>query len=340
MTKQKATPARKPGPKGTPKPKVPTQAPSPYDFKAPDVDKDLYEEPVRSYPAAIWMAKFGGDEDESRPWVIDQDRVSAMPVPFWSEQQFRFGGAQPGAENTDVYLTQIMRCVPLGVRKRQVVEVTNPTTNKVESTHYYPIFTPADQRVQGRLSFHYQVLIHLQGLPLDELVVIGLRGLTRTLSWQHDGQRYDGFPVGVEDTLQKYAADASKVVGGEMPMWCAWWVDLRGAYADNKPYYMPVGPQGDTWVQPFMADMRTSKEPRLETGVYTEDGYLAMDQNALPWTRYVGEDMFNSFQDIRRETVNPWIAEWAEASIQEATGNEYEAAGDEPLGVEEDPIPF
>lgn len=327
MTKQKTVPAKK----------APAKAGSnPFDFQAPVVDKALYGQHRESYAAAIWLSKYSGDDVNPRPWVIDRENVSAMPSPFWREESIKFG-SEPGEPFTEVYMAEVLRAVPLGARKRQIVE------DQYGKLHNYPIYTKPELRVQGKLLFHYQVLVSLPGLPYDELIVLGLRGLTRTLSWQHDGKRYPDFPEGAENLIMKYAADASKVVGGEMPTWCAWWVDLRGIYANDAPYYTQVGPGEGTYVQPFGADLRTSNEKR-EGSVYNDDGSLKLDSEGMPWTRYVGPELFEQYQEIYRNTVVDWIAEWSVEGMTDDDGNEgtlYNGAyGDAPIGTEEDEIPF
>ena len=335
MTKKAPTP-RKPGPK--PGPKKQQQAePNRFDFEAPEVDQELYGEQRAAYPSAIWMSKYAGDNDQSRPWVIDIENVSRMPSPYWREEKVKFGD-NPNEPFTPVYMTELMRCVPLGVRKRQIV------TTDDKRDHYYHIYTPRADRVDGKLSFHYQVMVSLSGLPYDELVVLGLRGFTRTISWQHDGNRYSDFPVGVEDQLQDYADEASKVVGGEMPIWCAWWTDLRGVYRDNAPYFINVGPNDEVWVQPFGVDLRTSQEPR-DGSPYNDDFSLKVDDQGLPFTRYVGGEMFQKYQELYREIVGPWIAEWSREGMAAATpvasNGGYNQGGSEPIGDDNDEdIPF
>jgi hypothetical protein len=338
MTKKASTPRKKSGPKPGSKP-TPPVAPNPFEFEAPTVDDALYGEQRAAFPAAIWMSKYAGDNEQSRPWVIDMENISRMPSPYWREEKVRFGD-NPNDPFTPVYMTELMRCVPLGVRKRQIVTADDGRD------HYYYIYTSRNDRVPGKLSFHYQVMVSLSGLPYDELVVLGLRGLTRTLSWQHDGKRYSDFPVGVEDQLQDYADEASKVVGGEMPIWCAWWTDLRGVYRDNAPYYISVGPNDETWVQPFGVDLRTSQEPR-NGSPYNDDHSLKIDDQGLPYTRYVGGEMFQKYQEIYRDIVGPWIAEWSQEGMANATpitanggNNEYNQGGNNPIGDEEDEIPF
>lgn len=323
-------------------PKVATP-PNPFGFEAPKVDSSLYTQKRESYPSAIWLSRFDGDADVSRPWVIDIEDLSAMPEPFWRPEMIRFGN-DPNEPETPVFMTEVLRAVPLGARKRQIVE------DAAGVKHYYHIYTGPNNRAEGRLTFHYQVLVSLPGLPYNELVVLGLRGLTKTLSWQHDGRRYDGFPVGVENKLLKYSDDAKKAVGGEMPMFCSWWVDMRGAYSDNKPHYISVGPDGTTFVQPFTADLRTSNAPHTGSK-YNKDGSLVLDEQGLPFTRYVGPELFEKYQELRRDIIIDWEKEWAAGEIEETPtrdegtdGNGSPAYnGAPPVGTEETPnsdIPF
>lgn len=313
------------------------QASNPFDFQAPEVDEALYGEQRVTYPAAIWMSRYDGDDEQSRPWVIDRENVSVMPQPYWREEQVRFGDS-PNEPFTPVYMTEVLRGVPLGVRKRQIVSGDDG------NTYHYHIFTKRTERQPGKLTFHYQVMMSLTGLPYDELVVLGLRGYTRTMSWQHDGKRNSDFPVGVENKLQEYAGEASKAVGGQMPIWCTWMVDLRGVHYQGAPYYVSVGPNEETWVQPFGVDLRTSSEPR-DGSAYDEDGSIKIDKHGLPFTRYVGNEMFGKYQQLYKDTVADWIAEWSQANmasgpVTSGDGNHDDEYGDVPVGTEEDEIPF
>jgi len=301
-------------------------------FVKPDVDESLIEKKRMSFASAIWLAKWGGtDKNETKKWVIDREDLSQMPdLPgFWTEEKIRFGG-DPNTPETPVYSAEGLRCVAIEERERQIVTVGEGPRRK---EHYYHIFTPADMRVAGKLSFHYQVLVSLTGLPYDELIVLGLRGMNRTLSWKNDRSRYDNYPLGVKNKVEKYISETPKGYN-EMPLFCSWIMDLRGVFKDGKPFYIPVGPNKETYVQPFTVDMRTGIE-------------------GTPDIRYVGNEMYDKLEDLRRDVGKPWRKQWTDlAKGENVDANETESinnndqpkptySGAPPIGTQEDDeIPF
>jgi len=305
----------------TPKPPQ-AKKDSQWAFDMPDVDRTLIQEERESYPSAVWHSQYTGDPAESKFWTIDRESLSTMPGPagFWSETTVRFG-SDPTAAATPVYQTTVLRGVPIAVRKRQIITVGK---GQGAREHYYPIYTPRDKRVEGdSFAFHYQVLMSLDGLPYDELVVLGLRGFTKTVSWSHDGKRYSDFPTGVEQRLQAYVDNAPDPYNS-LPLFYTWIVDLRGHYTDGSPTYIGVGPGGSTFVQPFSLDMNTGGK-----------GY--------PDTRFVGGELFKLYQELYKEVGMPWAKAWdsfsGDEAESEAEGAKYN--GNDPIGTEEDSeIPF
>ena len=313
MTSKKAT---------TPKPTTPKPAPkknNAFDFDMPDVDSSLLTEKRESYPSAVWHSQYTGDPKESRFWTIDREALSNIPGPagFWKEDAVRFGN-DPNDLPTPVLKAEVMRCVPIAERARQIVTVGKGYGAR---EHYYGLYTPRDKRIQGdSFSFHYQVLVSLDGLPPDELVVLGLRGFTKTVSWNHDGKRYSDFPVGVKQRLQAYIDNAPDPYNS-LPLFYTWIIDLRGHYTDGEPTYIGVGPGGQTFVQPFSVDMNTGGK-----------GY--------PDTRFVGGEMFQMYQEMYRDIGQPWEKEWDSFEGDDSTSGNgaptYNRA--EPVGDEEDEV--
>lgn len=311
MTKAKTTP------KATPKPPV-VKKNDAFDFEMPDVDQSLLTEKRESYPSAVWHSQYTGNPKESKFWTIDREALSAMPGPsgFWTEDKIRFGN-DPNSLPTPVFKTEVMRCVPIAKRARQIITVGKGSSAR---EHYYSLYTPRDKRIQGDgFSFHYQILTSLAGLPPDELVVLGLRGFTKTVSWSHDGKRYSDFPVGVEQRLQAYIDNAPDPYNS-LPMFYTWVIDLRGHYTEGEPTYIGVGPGGETFVQPFSVDMSTGGK-----------GY--------PKTRFVGGEMFKIYEELYRAIGAPWAKEWDSFSGDDSTGQTEAVAppnGADPIGDEED----
>lgn len=294
----------------------PKQQADEFGFTRPDVDESIMDKEQTFYPSIIWMSKFDpATKGQSRPWVVDIENLSRMPEPYWKEGMVQFG-QDPNEPPTPVYMTEVMRVCPLGIRMRQIV------TDNMKNLHYYPIYTEPANRVKGRIQLHYQVQVVLPGLPTNEIAVLALKGMTRTLSWRHNGKYDTQFPIGVQNELLEYSKAAGKAVGGAMPMWAAWWIELRGVYRDNKPYFVAVGPNNDTYVQPFSVDLRTGEE-------------------GMPNTRYVGEELYYKFQGLRRDITLDWIAEWSDEKMKQTASEPNAGSFDATANTEEDSeIPF
>lgn len=289
---------------------------SEFDFDLPkdSVDDDLYQPEQQSYPALSWHGQATqAAEPTGGFWAIEVDRVAAIqedggPRPYFSVKPMRYG-KDPTNEPVDSYVTQCLRCCPVAVRERGII------TDEYGRYHYYPKRHPRDQRVPGKYTSHIQVMVLVPGLT--EPVVLGLKGKTKTVSWDNNkGGRYSvsEFPEGVWQRLTAYAKRASEQQGRDLPPLCMWWIDLVPVHMDGEPYYLDVG--RGTYMNPFNVDLRTG--------------------NGFPETRFVGVDMLLHAQEVRRSIGLDWVAQWQE--VQEAQGN---GNGDGPLPTDvDDEIPF
>mgnify|MGYP001231151698 CR=1 FL=1 len=247
------------------------------------VDDNLYQAERKDYPGITWHGKGAG----SGFFTIEKDSIPGQrPMPYWTETMHRFG-SNPNNPETPVWRTERLRAVPIAVRKRGAVEDSRGTT------HYYPLYTRKEDRVSGRWSSHYQVMLVIPGL--NDLMVLGLWGYAKTKSWDNN-KTDDGFPFGVEVKLKEYANRASHQTGMRIPWLCAWEIDLVPAYKDGRPYFVNVG--NDTHMIPFTVDMRTAADDKAF-------GDLT--------TRFVGVDLFNAYQVLRAENGLPWENEWKSA---------------------------
>lgn len=296
-----------------------------FSFDVPEdaIDNDLYEPERESYPGIAYFSTLRGD-DQTGFFVVDKKSVEQRPLPFWQEETMR---RRPGQEPDVVYKTTRLRLCPIAWRRRIIIDGDDG------GIHKYPFFTPKDEREPGRYKAHYQILSMLPGL--DSPVVLGLKGATKTISWDNNpgSGRYfdDRFGPGVWQELLKYTRRASEQKGVAIPALCFWWVDLVPAGANGKPLLIEMGGSSTTVVNPFAIDMRTNRE----------DKRLQLE------TRYVGKETFLQFQELRKEVGVSWEKEWedAEALAEETSapsnGDGYGAGDDyEEEAVYEDDIPF
>jgi hypothetical protein len=300
------------------------------DFNLPDdiptVDDALYRPDIQSMPIITWHGKASEhNSDTGGRWAIKADSIGEQvpePESWWELIDMRFG-VDPSAPKEPTWTTRRLRCVPIGVRKRQVI------TDDFERDHYFPWMTKKTDRlddagnlIEGKYSAHYQVMVMVPGI--SDPLVVALRGYTKTVCWDNNPNGQYGnkdFPKGVEPTLVQYAADASKQKKTRIPWLCFWPVDLVPVFANNnKPLWLNVG--HETFMNPFQADMRVGEKFLLNS-------------------RFVGTDNFIRYQNLRRDVAMDWEAQWADASALASEGKDSAYNYDEPsLQVEEDDIPF
>lgn len=294
---------------------------SEFDFDVPEVKDDIYDAPIESVPVLTWHGKVGQDKKWGF-WAIDQASFAAAPL-GWEEKEIQFG-LNPNAPYSDVYVTQRLRFCPVAWRRRWMVEAEDGRV------YTYPWFTKRDDKVTGKQTGQVQVLGFL---PDDSTVrMLGLRGFTKNVCWSNDPFAARGiadFPLGVMETLQGYAHVATEKLKEQtngpvpdLPWLCAWWVDLIPGYemvkSKHRPLTVEVG-QG-TWMNPFIGDM-------------------SVGANGLPDTRFVGPSLFEDFQGLRTERGIDWEKQWQVAGEQ-APAPDAGYTGEEPIGDEEDSIPF
>lgn len=284
-----------------------------------DSDPSVHQQLAKNHASVIWLGKAtDANSDTGGEWVIIAsdlpDGEQPGPVGWWKLRDMRFG-TDPSAPKVQVWASQRLRCVPLGVRKRMIV------TDATGRDHFYPQMTKASNRVEGKLKFHYQVLVMLEGI--SEPVVLALKGYAKTVSWQNDpGSKFgrSNFPKGVQDTLEDLAKAASKARKTNIPWLCFWIIDLCPVFVSGQPLWVDVG-QG-VYMNPFGLDMTVKAK-----------GY--------PDGRFVGADRLAAFEEMRRDGIMDWEAQWADASKMASQGGDGEsgdAATTAP--VEDDEIPF
>ena len=293
-----------------------------FDFDAPEVQEDLYDDNIESMPVISWHGKVAGDQKWGF-FASSRDSFEQCPV-GWDEHEIRFG-LNPNAPLSPVYFTYRLRACPIAVRKRWVVDAHDGRT------YFYPWYTRKEDRVEGKMTGQIQVMIRM---PDDNVLrMLALRGFTKNVAWSNDPNRrgLSEFPTGVEQVLGSYAESATQNLreskgyeGPPMPTACAWWLDLipwidkeNGA---KKAALVDVG--HGIWMNPFVADMTVGKfqgHPELST-------------------RFVGKELFNVHQAIRADVGVPWVNEWGEITEAESRDDDDWT---EPIGDDEDDeIPF
>ena len=300
------------------------------DFNLPDniptVDDALYRPDIQTMPIITWHGRASEHNgDTGGRWAIKASSIEGQtpgPEGWWELVDMRFG-VDPSAPKEPTWITRRLRCVPIGIRKRQVI------TDDLKRDHYFPWMTKKTDRlddagnlIEGKYSAHYQVMVMIEGI--DDPLVIALRGYTKTLCWDNNpGSQYGNkdFPKGVEPVLMQYAADASKQKKTRIPWLCFWQIDLTPVFSDNKPVWVDVG--HGTFMNPFMVDMRTGDK-------------------GFPASRFVGTENFIAYQNLRRDVVLDWEAQWASAENLAAAGDaayDYEDTSENEV-KEDDVIPF
>jgi hypothetical protein len=281
-----------------------------FELEDASIDEDSFVEEKRGYPAITWHGMVSGSETTSGFWAIEEKNTQHLgsPEPFWIPKELRFG-RDPNTPTVEALVTTCLRCCPVAVRKRFII------TDQYKREYYYPYYTPRDARISGKFNTHWQVMVMIPGFTGP--VVLGLRGLTKTVSWSNNPNgRFgdDRFGHGCQEKLMNYAKLASEQRNQKIPWLTAWWMDLVPAHKDDSPYFVDVG--HGTWMNPFSVDLRTGIE-------------------GTPATRFVGADNFRNFQDLRKQVGLEWEREWDEAQTPDDQ-NGYEN-GDV---LEDDEIPF
>ena len=305
------------------------------DFNLPDniptVDDDLYRPDTQSTPWITWLGKADNHNSETGgKWVIKADSIDGLepgPEGWWKLENIKFG-TNPNNPSEPTWVTSRLRCVPIGVRKQQIIKV-GEGSNKKE--YCFPFYTKAENRrdsfgnlVEGKYDSKYQVMIMLEGIPFP--IMITLRGYTKTKCWDNEPNSQYGnreFPKGVEPVLMQYAADASKQKKTRIPWLCFWQIDLCPTFNNDKPVWVEVGKEETVFVNPFMVDMRTGDK-------------------GFPASRFVGTENFIAYQNLRRDVVLDWEAQWASAENLAAAGDaayDYEDTSENEV-KEDDVIPF
>lgn len=301
-------------------------------YNIPDnlpVDDTLYKPDVQSMPIITWHGKaVDSNGDTGGRWAIKAEDLEGQepgPSGWWELTEMRYG-VDPSVPKVPAWVTRRLRCVPIGVRKRQII------TDDFKREHFFPWMTKKSDRVvdgeliDGKYSAHYQVMVMVEGVK--DPLVIALRGYTKTLCWDNNPNSQYGnkqFPKGIEPTLIQLASDINKATKKRIPWLCSFVVDLTPVFTGKEPLWVDVG--HGTFMNPFVADMRTAGE--------TKD-------NRFPDDRFVGTDAFIRYQNMRREMVLDWEAQWADgaalAAAADAAYDYDDAPADTP--VEDDVIPF
>lgn len=304
-----------------------------FDFdEVPEVKSDLYNTDTSNMTYLNWLGKIAG-ESKWGFWVVDRDSFADTPI-GWEEHEIRFG-ANPNNPLTPVYYTYRARVCPIAARRRWIVETD------MGGTHYYPWFTKSNEKVDGKQTGQVQVLVMMP--DDDQIRCLALRGFTKNVCWDNDpnhSRGFSDFPLGVAQTLTKYADKATKTLrerndytGDPLPSLCAWWVDLIPLIEEDEHGEKVAGVVNvghSTYMNPFVADMSV--------------GEVADGPSGQPplRTRFVGNETFAAFQSIRQEVGLDWEREWSEESVQEpADEYEYDSEAEtEEFGREADEIPF
>lgn len=292
----------------------------------PDVDQDLYQPEFKSMPIITWHGQANSSNaDAGGFWAIKASSIEGQepgPRGYWKQQDIRYG-TDPSTPKETAWVTQRLRCVPIGIRQRQII------TDESKKEHYFPWMTKKENRldtsgnvVSGKYSAHYQVTVMIP--DVKEPLILALRGYTKTSCWDNNPKSQYGneqFPRGAELVLKQIATDASKAKKTKIPWLCFWTIDLCPTFTNSEPVWVDVG--HGTYMNPFIIDMTIGKE-----------GY--------PSSRFVGTDNFIAYQNLRREQVMDWEAQWSSLESLTAAGDSaYDYSGNKPKDeIEEDEIPF
>ncbi len=283
------------------------------------INDDLYiEENEQGYPAIAWHGKYKGDATSKEYggfFAIDVDAIEGVPE-GWEETEIQYGDDDPDADFVPVYMTRNLVCTPIGVRKRTII------TDENEQEHVYPWRTPKRQRVEGKFTSHFQVMVMVPGL--DEPVVLGLHGQTKTTSWDNDeGGRYrdNNFATGVEQLLRSFANAASQQNGYPLPTLCLWQIALQPLFVSGKSHYVKMGSgKKVSHMNPFTARMNPTSPDYIDA-------------------TFVGEEAFATFQTLRQEVATEWEKQWKDVAAMREL-NQTRPEFNAPVVEEDEVIPF
>ena len=306
------------------------------------VSEDAFDENSNGpqYPIIMWRGHHGDPMVEALNggyFVITNDALSegVVPGPYWEQHEIRFG-TDPTQPKTPVWATQVLDCVLLAHRQRRTVQSPDGRL------HHYSMYAKRETRVGfGAPNYkdyktwtHHQAMLMIPGV--DTPVVLTLKKYTRSLCWDNNPSStygHEQFPLGVSQSLRKYAKAASKQAGFDIPPYCAWKLWLRPMVnMDGSPYYVRVGTEhSQSFFSPFSLDMSTAPEGDTDS--------------RLPSTRYVGDDYFR-YENLRVTKGREWMdhPQWprgaAAATVEEKPAANYDDMGDTMPVVEDEEIPF
>lgn len=300
-----------------------------YDFDTPDVEVPYDDQRGGiSFPSITWK-DVGG---RNFFFVVDQSNLSKCPK-GWVEQSVVFGnGDKPP---TDCYVTNRLRCIFLGYRRRWEFEMNDGTTIRL------PWGTPSKdwpKEKKGTKSL-VQILLHLwQGKPEsieDDIspLILSMNGKGKSNAWYLDPSRtkdryLSSWPPGIlpqlkEETerAKEYAIQKGKSTAAFH--WTMWLVDLVPELQDGKALIRRTGEQPNA----------IACRPVLDLSVGEEVG--------IKNTRYIGPEIQKMVFEFYERVGKQWEEEWQEASRGVSYGSSDDDGDEfESVGVENDPIPF
>lgn len=289
------------------------------DFDDSVVDESLYEQEREFFPAIVWHGRHGSES--AGWWTLDKDVSDDEPSVFWKEGAVKFG-MSPNAPSVPVWMTQRLRVVILGQRRRQII------TDNTGIEHYFPWFTKREARtVEGDFKMHTQVAVVLPGNAT--IFQIPVKGMSRSLMWENPEGPYhkSEWGRGAWPVYKEYVEKARKQTGKNLPYYGTFWVDLTPTLAaDGKELgYIEVGTSG-VYMTPFQAVLKTDRD----------------EKNNLPSTRWVGQVMFEEYQRLRKEVIKPWEDEWKRAEDMPSSSPAEDDYSNVPNSAveEDDDIPF
>lgn len=296
-----------------------------FGFTPPEVDQSAFDDGQRqSYPSIVWHGRF---QQGMTAGYFTTDRENFTEAPeMWAAHEVQFG-TDPTSPIVPVWYTYRMRCAVLAERFRWQVNGDDG------QRYYYPKYTKKTDRMPGDVSSHIQVLVVLPDAP-EQLMVLGLRGYSKSMAWENDGKNRT-FPKGVKVMAAEYASEATNAVrekgysGPPLPWQCMFWLDFvpHTAIKDGKkkPEAVWTHVGHETHMNQFVLD--------------TTCGGKAGGFD-LPKTRYVGDELYKQFQEMRISVGLDWEAEWSQKS-SEAAPDDGGAFGSNIIPDEDDnSIPF
>lgn len=282
------------------------------------VDENLlYDEGRKSYPSIIWHGRHGADAVGS--WTLDREASELEPSLYWEANEVRFGGS-PNAPLTPVWQVKRLRVLILGQRRRQII------VDNAGVEHYFPYWTKRTERnVDGDFKSHTQVAVVLPGSM--DIYQIPLKGFSKSVMWSNPPGSYhiDKFGPGAWVQYREYVDKARAQTKKNFPYYGTFFVDLVPVMAKEKKELGFVDVGNGVYMACFQADLSTHPEGK----------------NNLPISRWVGQDMFQQYQDLRRDVIKPWEDEWNLADNMPSEQPQQNGGYNYSSDVEEDDdIPF